>query len=673
MIAYQNDTLMILLWILVLGALGAALGRPRAGAVWAGLAAWATVGVAVAATAGLAQAGSFRFFDVGGWAGARLGGDIVPSSFGPLLPLSLTPATAPSLVVVTIAAAAAVTGLAARQANAAIVAALLVELAVVAVVVVDRPAHVVGAFAIASGLATLAPLVAAPSLVDGRAAVRAFALHRAGDAALLLGFLALAASLGPGVWTHAEALVEAVPNVEPWGRVVGGLFDGFAHRTLWFFAGAGVAAAAGSRLGLVFWPLQRDLTASPRVPAPLAGVVHGLGLHGAAVVVLVRLHPLLALAPEAQDGLVFAATGTLVAGALLALAARDLLRIDTLLLTCSGAVVAVLAGTGDATGVVLGGLLQLAVGVALPWAAAVVVEATAERDPVALGGLEPRIPRTHSARLLGTAALALPPFAGWVVVERALEATVLSTRVPAVVVAGLATGAVVAGIAAWRLVHRVFNGPPVEKEGEARPREPGLVGQTGLLLLAFSAPGLAFLSIPRALLLLLPLEVTYQPPLQAFCAPAWQEVASVTALYAAKQAAPPLSPSTFAMLALMGGVLPWTVSCLCFRATRRGRPPLLRGLVGSRPVTWVAARLASLAGRDVGVVRTVGEGVEALSRLLASNLVPATLDVVLQRLPALVAGAGAFVVRGTQTGALPHAIVLALAAAAWLAWQAGGR
>jgi NADH:ubiquinone oxidoreductase subunit 5 (subunit L)/multisubunit Na+/H+ antiporter MnhA subunit len=673
MIAYRNDTLMILLWVLAIGALGAALARRRAGVFVAALASWVAAGVAIAATLDLAAAGSFRFLDIGGWAGARLGGDLVPSSLPSVLPLTLSPETAPLLVATTVAGAAAVTGLAARRATAALIAALVVELAVALLVVVERPAHMVAAFAVASGLATLAPLVAAPSLVDGRAAVRAFSLHRAGDAALLLGFVALSASLGPGVWMDAVALVEAVQHVEPWSRVDGGLLDGFAHRTLWFIAGVGVAAAAGSRLGLLLWPLQRDLTASPRLPAPLVGVVHGLGLHGAALVLLVRLHPVLALAPEAEDGLVFAAVVTLVAGAVLALAARDLLRIDTLLLACTGSLVAVLAGTGDVAGVVLGGVVQMAVGVALPWAAAVVVEATGERDPVLLGGLEPQIPRTHSARLLATAALSLPPAAGWVVVERALEATTLSTRMPAAVVAGIALGAGIAGTAAWRLVHRVFNGRPVEKEGGRPAQEPALTGQAGLVLLAFLTPGLSLLAIPRGLLLLLPLEFTYQAPLPAFCAPALQETAAVTALYAARQAAPPVAPSTFALLVLVGGFVPWTLSWLCFRGTRRGRGPPLSALVASRPVAWLAARLASLAGRDAGVVRTVGEGVEALSRLLASNLVPATLDLLLQRLPAFVAGAGAFVVRGTQTGALPHAIVFALVVAAWLAWQAGAR
>jgi NADH:ubiquinone oxidoreductase subunit 5 (subunit L)/multisubunit Na+/H+ antiporter MnhA subunit len=672
MIAYQNDTLMFLLWVLLLGAATAAFGRSRVGGAGAALATWGAAALALSAAQSLAQRGSFRFFDTGGWAGARLLGDLAPSSFGAWVPLVLTPDTAPLLVAVTIAGAAAVSGLAVRGARGALVAALLIEFAVVAVVLVRQPGHLVAAFAVASGLATLAPLVATPALVDGRAAVRAFALHRAGDAALLLGFLALSVSLGDGVWLRAEAIVDAAPFVEPWARVKGGLFDGFAHRTLWFVAGAGVAAAAGARLGLVFWPLQRDLTASPRVPPPLSGVVHGLGLHGAAVVVLVRLHPVLALAPEAADGLVFAAVGTLCVGGLLAVAARDLLRVDTLLLAGSGALVAVLAGAGDVTGVVLGGLVQVAVGVALPWAAAVVVESTGQRDPVALGGLEASLPRTHSARLLGTASLALPPFAGWVVAERALEVTTLSTRMPGIVVAGVAVGAVLTGIAAWRLVHRVFNGPPVKKEGDRLLREPPLPGQVGLVLLAFVAPGLTLLAIPRPLLTLLQLEITYQPPLQTFCAPVWQESAPVTVLYAARQAVPPLPPSTFALLCVLGGLVPWIVSWLCFRAPLRGGAPPLQALVASRPLAGAAARLAALAGRDAGVVRSVGEGVEALSRLLASNLVPATLDIVLQRLPALVAAAGAFVVRGTQTGAMPHAIVLALAVAAWLAWNGAG-
>jgi hypothetical protein len=192
------------------------------------------------------------------------------------------------------------------------------------------------------------------------------------------------------------------------------------------------------------------------------------------------------------------------------------------------------------------------------------------------------------------------------------------------------------------------------------------------LLLAFVAPGLAWAALPRGLLRLLPEDLNYVPPLPAFCAPSWAATAAVRGLFAAPQVAPSLTPSQFVLVVLAGGFLPWCISWLFFRTARSGRRPPLRGLLEQKPLAAVAARLSSWAGRDVGVVRSVSEGVEALSRLLAVNFVPAVLDVILQRVPAFVAAAGAFVVRGTQTGVAPHGVVLALCVAAWLAWQALG-
>jgi NADH:ubiquinone oxidoreductase subunit 5 (subunit L)/multisubunit Na+/H+ antiporter MnhA subunit len=555
-------------------------------------------------------------------------------------------------------------------ARAPLAFALLLQAAVVVAVCAERTSHVIGAVVVAGLLATLAPLGAAPSLVDGRSALRAFVLHRTGDAALLVALGALTASFhGTGL----DMLLDVAPTTEPWSRLdegVGALLAGTPHRTLWFLAGAGVAVGAGTRLGLLAFPLATGLTATPRLAPPLAGLVHALGLHGAGVVLLVRLHPVLALAPEAMDGLVVAGTATVVACGVLALCARDLLRVDALLLPGHAGVVAVLAGCGDVTGVVLGGLLLLAAATTLPWTAALVVEATGERDPVALQGLERRLPRTHTTRLLTTAALLLPPLGGWVVVERALEATALSTRVAAGTVVALAVGVVLLSTAAWRTVHRVFNGNPVEKGAGRTPREPGLAGQGGALLLAFIAPGLSLLAIPRGLLLLLPGSFEHESPLAAFCDPALQETAAVRSLFAARLAAPPVAPSTFALLVVALGVLPWLLSWALFRGSARGRPPPLAGLLTWRPVAAAAVRLAAWVGRDTRVARTVGEGVEVLSRVVAAHFIPAVLTFVLQRLPAFAAGAAAFVVRGTQTGAAPHAIVLALVVAAWLAWRA---
>jgi hypothetical protein len=712
MISIQNDTLSRLLLILavafgvvvlsaVLGSLRGSASSGAAGAdrvvgarrgagagswsgagwgsavgVWVGAAGavWAA-GDALNALRALAAAGSFRFVDVGGWVGARLTDDLAPffgsSDFG----LSLTPPTALLLVCVTAVVAVAAVSLAMVHAQAHLAATLAIELAVVVALVADAPVHVAAAACVASALAVLAPLVASPSLVEGRAVLRAFMLHRVGDAALLGALLAWAASFGPSAWTSWALVMEQAATFSAWERLQQGVFAGFPHRTVWFFSGAGLSVFVATRLGILTWPMSRDLTASPRVLAPLAGVIHGIGLQGVAIVVLVRFHPLIALAPEAAEGLFSAAALSLVATGILGLATRDLLRADAFLLASLGSLVALLAAAMDLTGVVFGGLLALTAAVCLPWTSALVVAATKERDPALLGGLEKSLPRAHSARLLVTAALALPPLGGWILVERCLEGALLSVRVSAAVVVAIVLGSLLWSLASWRLVHRVFNGRPVELVGSDRFSAPPAAFSYGVLLPALVAPGLLLLALPARLLRLLPVEVTYQPPLEAFCAPAWRVSEPLRALYASAQKAPALAPSTFLVLCLLGGVLPWVASWFLFRGAARGRPAPAATLLSWAPLAWLSTRLASWAGREAGVARSVQESVEALSRLLAVNFIPTMLDLVLQRLPAACASVGAFVFRGTQTGVAPHAVVLALAVAAWLAAQsllAGG-
>jgi FAD/FMN-containing dehydrogenase len=88
------------------------------------------------------------------------------------------------------------------------------------------------------------------------AAIRAFALHRLGDFALVVSLFALHTSLGS---LSFEALLAGPPTLEPWSRVADvGVFGGLAHRTLWFIAGSGVVMAAATRSGLWCWPLLRD-------------------------------------------------------------------------------------------------------------------------------------------------------------------------------------------------------------------------------------------------------------------------------------------------------------------------------------------------------------------------------------------------------------------------------
>jgi NADH:ubiquinone oxidoreductase subunit 5 (subunit L)/multisubunit Na+/H+ antiporter MnhA subunit len=281
-----------------------------------------------------------------------------------------------------------------------------------------------------------------------------------------------------------------------------------------------------------------------------------------------------------------------------------------------------------------------------------------------LSGLESVVPRLHTTRLLLTAAVAvLPPFSGWVLWERVLETTLTSQRMPAVVSVLVVVGGWVMALATWRVVHLVFSGERSTREVAPTSLWPVMPA----MLLAFVGPGLALLELPAPLLNLLPLAIDYAGPARSLLAPSLAESAPVRGLVVGGFGSPPLSPTTFATLLLIAGVLPWIVSMVLWHRRKDGPPPGA-GLLRLPGVERVAARLAILAGRDSMVARSVSDGVEVLSRILAANLIPATLSVLLQRVPAAVAWVVAWVMRGTQAGGAQRTLVLGFAVVAALVW-----
>ena len=692
--ALTNDSLSLLPTLLLLAA-GSVFVLGRAPS-WLRAAVATVAVVVVAVLAGscllaVADAGDFRYLGAGGFVGARLSSDLAPLGLRPFVPLTLEPLTAPVLAAVGVVGAAGNIGLAVGllrpgQSGAPLGAGLLLQAVVMLMVLVDHLAHLVGASALAGVvMATALSLSGQGRSAAAGGVVQLFGVQRLGDAALLLALVALSASLSlsagdVGAVTF-QSLLAGAPSLEPWHRVDHGALQGFAHRTLWFAAGCGVVVGVASRAGWLCWPWLRDATADPHTPPPMRGVVHGLGLQGSAAILLLRLHPVIALSPEVQDGLVVVGAVTLVSAGLLALAGRDLLRMDAHLLAAFSGLMAILAGTQDVAGVALAGLLLVSAGLGLPWALAVVVERSGRRDPRALGGLEPLLPRTHSTRLLLTAALAaLPPLAGYAVVDRALQAALLSSRVSAVVVVAVVVGVLLTGLAAWRVLHLVFTGPRAPAEPAAEPpaverkvKAPSLAATLPAWLVAFVAPALTLLAIPQGLLRLLPWELSYDPVLPSFLQPSLLESLPVRALFAAPTVLPVFPQSTFALLVLGLGLLPWLLSVLLWRGTKRSRGklvPMLGHGLGVVPPGW----LARLAGQDSGVARSVQESVERLSRLLAVNLVPAVLSIVLHRVPAAFAAVTAFGLRLLQNGGAQQAFFLALLVAAALLWlgRAGG-
>jgi hypothetical protein len=660
------DSLSLVLLFPLLASAVVAATPVRVARVLAGVAGVVGGALAVGHAVACATIGGFGDQAGGGYVGARLVARWVLPGFS--LPLELEPLTAPLLLAAGVVTGAGIVGLALRGGGrGALTASLLIQAGLVATVVVGTIVGLVGAFVSLGMLATLAPLTSLGARPAGNAALRAFAVQRVGDGALIVGMMALATSLGG---LGFEQLLTVPLDVDAWSRVADvGLFGGLPHRTLWFIAGSGVATATATRLGLLCWPMLRDLTASSDLPAPLVGLVQAAH-QGAAAVVLVRLLPVLALAPEASDGFCWAAAVTALVAGLLGCAGRDLLRIDSHLLAAAALPMVVLASLGQASGLVLAAIVAMAAGLALPWAMVELAASRGERDPVALGGLEHVLPRLHTTRLLTTTALALlPPFSGWVVWERALEAGLLSTKIPPALYVLVVVGALLGAMGAWRVLHLVFNGPRPDPLPSLHPVP--LLAMLPVMLVAFLAPGLAVLEMPGLLLNLLPLAVDYTGPLLTFVAPSLVEQAGVMAHLMAPQQPPLIPPHVFIVATVALGCVPWLVSAMLWRGRRQGPPPG-RPLLHQPLVAAIAARLATLAGRESPVARSVSEGVERLSRVLATNLVPVALALVLQRLPGLASSAVALVMGLAANGGVQRTLVLSCAMLAWILWLKAG-
>lgn len=665
----EFDTLSYLATVpLALG--GVVAVAPRAWTRWLGVVAGVVViALGLEALWVLARAGGFFDVQAGGYVGAQLVGWLAWP--GGRWPLTLDPVTGVLQLGVSVTLGAGVVGVAMRGGARPAVAAALVLAGLLSVeLLVDGLAAVAAAFVLVGIVATLAPLSVLGARPAGAAALRAFALQRAGDGALVMGLAAAAASFG-GV---SDDLIRTVPGaLEPWARVAGGLFDGTAHRSLWFVAGAGVAVAAATRLGVLCWPLLRDVTATPDLPPPLVGVIHA-AWHASAAALLLRAALVMALAPEAAVGLVWAAAIGAVLAGVLSCAGRDILRLDVHLLAGLSAPLIVLVAVGDIVGVALAGVVQMAAALALPWTFGEVALACERRDPRVLGGLEHVLPRLHTTRLLMTAVVAIvPPFSGWIVWERALEGALFAERMPAALMVVLVVGAVIVAVGAWRALHVVFHARGVglgAKQGASPPpttTSPPLASVVPVLLLAFIVPGLCLIELPIQLLRLLPLEVDYTGPLSSFVAPSLPALLPTLSVLARSSTTPSISPSLFVGAALLVGVLPWCVSLLVWRGFG-ARGPVAARLLETRVVAAAAERLATLAGRESPLARSVSEGAERLSRVLATNLLPVALTVVFQVVPGLVSSAVAWALRQLQSGGAQRTVVwacLVLAACVW--------
>jgi multicomponent Na+:H+ antiporter subunit A len=178
--------------------------------------------------------------------------------------------------------------------------------------------------------------------------------------------------------------------------------------TTWACVLIAVAALAKSaQLPLHFW-LPRAMAA----PTPVSAYLHSAAMVAAGVLVLGRIHPLLALDPRILDGLVVAGFASIFVGGLLALAQDELKQILAYSTISQYGYVVVLYGIGGPAGAGAAALYVIAHGIAksaLFLTAGYVTEATGESRLSRLGGLRREMPVVAVAAAISAASLAAIP------------------------------------------------------------------------------------------------------------------------------------------------------------------------------------------------------------------------------------------------------------------------
>lgn len=167
------------------------------------------------------------------------------------------------------------------------------------------------------------------------------------------------------------------------------------------------ALAKSAQVPLHFW-LPRAMAA----PTPVSAYLHSAAMVAAGVLVLGRVHPLLALDPAILQGLLIVGFGSIFIGGALALAQDELKQVLAHSTISQYGYVVVLYGIGGPAGAAGAAMYVLAHGIAksaLFLTAGAVTEATGESRLSQLGGLARSMPVVAFASLVAGASLAALP------------------------------------------------------------------------------------------------------------------------------------------------------------------------------------------------------------------------------------------------------------------------
>lgn len=310
---------------------------------------------------------------------------------------------------------------------------------------------------------------------------KAFIVNRIGDAAFIVGMLALVALFGT---LDIQRILHEAPSVLTTGTAT-------LVVLLLFFGATGKSAQI---------PLHIWLPDAMEGPTPVSALIHAATMVTAGVYLLARLAPLLLLTPVAMT--VVAVVGGLTALVLgsVGLAQYDIKRVLAYSTISQLGFMFLAVGVGAFAVAIFHLVMHAFFKALLFMGAGSVMHAVDDRqDMREMGGLKDALPITHITMLAGALALAgIPVFAGFFSKDEILyEAWAGPNGSPLLWLLGAVT-AVITALYIFRLVYLTFYGESRVPEG-VRPHESPAIMTVPLIVLALLSTVGGFSGLPEVL------------------------------------------------------------------------------------------------------------------------------------------------------------------------------
>jgi NADH-quinone oxidoreductase subunit L len=289
------------------------------------------------------------------------------------------------------------------------------------------------------------------------AAKKAFIMNAIGDIGIALGLFV--------IWDHVHSL----DYLTVFGKAGGPEIPIGSHTANWIALLLLVGAVAKSAQ----LPLQTWLPDAMEGPTPVSALIHAATMVTAGVYLVARMWPLYTAAPQISDLVALIGVATLTMAGLIALVQTDIKRVIAYSTMSQIGYMFCAVGIGAYSAGIYHLLTHAFFKALLFLGAGVVIHALEdEQDIRKMGGLRRFMPYTAALMWIGGLALAgIPPFAGFFSKDQILADAMHVGGIVGWIVWSLGlVGAFVTSIYTFRLLLRVFSGPPSPTVAEIAPK-----------------------------------------------------------------------------------------------------------------------------------------------------------------------------------------------------------